>query len=238
MMTNLAAFLLDSLPYLLFGFPGEPGGLVVSILLAVVAVGLGWLLAVVIGSGYEARSPVIRGVCHVYVITLRGLPLLLLLLLVHQLLGRFRPFGATLPPAISAIVALTLSSSVYQAEIVRSGLRAVPERMVESARLMGSTSQQAYMLVKLRYTMQVMLPAFTGHAISLFKDTSIVLIIGVPDLMTIARISLGSDVTNAPYWVGLYLLVGFLYFCVAFGFSQLARQWERRGPIENLVHAL
>lgn len=238
-MNEQMAFLLDNLPNLLFGFPGQrPGGLLVSILLAVVAVFLGFLIAVVIGAGNRSRLRTVRWLCFLYVQLFRGLPLILLLLLVHQLLGTARRQGLDLTVRTSALVALTLYSSAYQAEIVRAGLEAVPQKLVESARLMGSTPWQAYRLVKLRYTMRVMLPAFTGQAISLFKDTSVVVILGVSDLMTVARTALGSDVGNAPYWVSTYLLVGALYFTVAFGLSRLAWRLERHTNRGDLVHSL
>ena len=83
-----------------------------------------------------------------------------------------------------------------------------------------------------------MSPAFVGQTISLFKDTSVLIIIGIAELMTTARIILGSEVSNASYWVGLYLFVGFWYFCIAFGFSQLARRWENKSRSGDLVHSL
>jgi ABC-type amino acid transport system permease subunit len=172
-----------------------------------------------------------------YVEVFRGLPLILLLVLVHQVVGSPR-FGLNFSPRTSALISLTLYSSAYQAEITRAGLRCVPQPLVDSARLMGSTRWQIYRLVKLRYAIRVMLPAFTGQAISLFKDTSVVVIIGVAELMTAARIALGNDVANAPYWVSIYLMVGFLYFCVALALSQLAQRWERRTHSGDLIHSL
>lgn len=238
-MSDQLTFLLENLPNLLIGFPQHrPGGLLLSMLLAVFAIGLGLLIAVGVGSGSESRLWPLRTLCRLYVELFRGLPLILLLVLVHQLLANGRRYGLELSPRTSALVALTLYSSAYQAEIVRAGLRAVPEQLVESARLMGSSPWQVYWLVKMRYTWRVMLPAFTGEAISLFKDTSVVIIIGVAELMTVARVALGSDLTNAPYWVSLYLLVGLLYFGVAFSLSQLAQRWEKRHQTADLVHSL
>lgn len=238
-MNGQIAFLFENLPNLLIGFPGQrPGGLLMSLILAAVAIGLGLLIAIAIGAGKRSRWRSVRWLCHIYVQVFRGLPLILLLLLVHQLLGYARRQGLDLTVRISALVALTLYSSAYQAEIVRAGLEAVPQPLVDSARLMGSTPWQTYRLVKLRYTMRVMLPAFTGQAISLFKDTSVVVIIGVADLMTVARTVLGSDVGNAPYWVGIYLLVGGLYFTVAFALSRLAWRLERQTGRGDLVHSL
>ena len=83
-----------------------------------------------------------------------------------------------------------------------------------------------------------MRPSFAGQAISLFKDTSVVVILGVAELMTVARIVLGSDVGNAPYWVSLFLLVGFFYFVVAFTLSRLSLRWEKGHRTTDLVHSL
>jgi His/Glu/Gln/Arg/opine family amino acid ABC transporter permease subunit len=235
-MADQAEFLLLNLPRLLFGFPGyRPGGLLLSILLAAAAIGFGFVIALFISSAYDSRFKALRWSAYLYIQIFRGIPVILLLLLVHQLLSA----GPSSPsPRFSAVLALTLYSSAYQAEIVRAGLKAVPAQLVESARLLGSSSRQAYLLVQLRYAGRVMLPAFTGQAISLFKDTSVVVIIGVADLMTIAQITLGGDVGNAPYWVGLYLVVGALYFSVAFGLSRLARRWEFHTQMRDLVYSL
>ena len=238
-MSDQVTFLIDNLLNLLIGFPGNrPGGLLISIGLAVVAVVVGFLIAVLLGLAYESNNRPMRLFAHTYVQIFRGLPLILLLLLVHSLLGYGRRQGLTITPLMSALVALTLYSSAYQAEIVRAGLRAVPSRLTESARLMGSNRWQTYTLIKLPYTWRVMLPAFTGQAISLFKDTSVVIIIGVADLMTTARIALGSDVGNAPYWVALYLVVGFFYFAVAFTLSRIAQRHEKQLQTGDLVHSL
>ena len=238
-MPDQIAFLLKNIPNLLVGFPGHrPGGLLMSILLAVVAIALGFLLAVLIGAAYESRRRPVRLAAHAYVQVFRGIPLILLLLIMHQLLRYGRFVGLPRPPLLSALVTLVLYSSAYQAEIVRAGLQSVPDRLVDSARLMGSNRQQLYRLIKLRYTLHVMLPAFTGQAISLFKDTSVVVILGIAELMTVARIALGSDVDNAPFWVGLYLLVGLFYFLVAFTTSRLAQRWERGHQTGDLTHSL
>ncbi len=238
-MSDQITFLLENLPNLLIGFPGHrPGGLTLSILLAAVAIALGFMLAYVLGMGYESRWRAVRGAVHLYVQVFRGIPLILLLLIVHQLLGELRQIGLGLTPLHSALLALILYSSAYQAEIVRSGLQAVPQHLTESAHLMGSNKRQTYRLIKMRYTLHTMAPAFTGQAISLFKDTSVVVILGVAELMTVARIVLGSDVGNAPYWVGLFLVVGFFYFAVALSLSRLAQRWERRHRSTDLVHSL
>ena len=232
-------FLLGNIPNLLIGFPGHrPGGLLMSIFLAAVAVGLGFMVAAVLGTGFESRWRVVRTFSKAYVQIFRGIPLILLLLIVHQMLGIGRQMGLHLTPLVSALVALILYSSAYQAEIVRAGLRSVPDQLIESALLLGSSRRQVYRLIRIRYALFVMRPAFAGQAISLFKDTSVVVILGVAELMTVARIVLGSDVGNAPYWVSLFLLVGFFYFVVAFILSRLSLRWEKGHRTTDLVHSL
>ncbi|MGI9645881.1 MAG: hypothetical protein ACR2O6_11295, partial [Ilumatobacteraceae bacterium] len=83
-----------------------------------------------------------------------------------------------------------------------------------------------FWLVRLPYGVRVMQPALAGQAITLFKDSSVVIVLGVADLTTTARIALGSDVTNAPFWVATYLTVGAIYFVVAFTVSRVARRRE------------
>jgi His/Glu/Gln/Arg/opine family amino acid ABC transporter permease subunit len=226
-------FLWRILPSLLFGFPGQrPGGLTLSVLLAAVAIGLGFALALVVGAGRVARWRTVRRAAAAYVEVFRGLPLLLLLFLIHQFIGG-RRFGLDFSPLTSALIALTLYTAAYQAEIVRAGLAAVPQELTESARLMGANRWQVFFRVRLRYALQVMLPAFTGQAISLFKDSAVVVVLGVGELMTVARAALGSDVRNSAYWVPVYLTVGLLYAAVALGVSRLAARWEQ-SPISNL----
>ena len=207
-----------------------------SLFLAVLAVAVGFCLAIPVSSAERSAWRPLRWCAIAYVEVFRGLPLILLLVLVHQGLGGVR-FGLNWSPRMSALVALALYSSAYQAEILRAGLATVPLELVESARLMGSRPRQVYILVKLRYALRVMLPAFTGQAISLFKDTSVVVVIGVAEMMTVARMALGADVTNASYWVTMYTFVGVLYFVIAFCLSRLSQRWEQRSRQPDLVHS-
>jgi len=237
MIANLN-FIWENIPHLLFGFPGQrPGGLLMSLIMALIGVGAGFVIAILIGMGRNSRFIPLRLLSRIYVEIFRGIPLILLLLLVYQVIGSQR-FGLDLSPHFSAAVSLMLYSGAYQAEIVHSGLEAVPTQIAESARSVGGSAWQVYFFIKLRYALKVMLPAFVGQAISLFKDTSVMVIIAVPDLMTVARDVLGSNVENLAYWVPLYLVVGLMYFCIAFGISRLSSRWEQVTQTDDLVHTL
>lgn len=237
-MSDQLAFLWQNLPNLLIGFPQQrPGGLLLSLWLAVVSLGLGFLIAVVVGSGRVGPYRLLRWLCSLYVEVFRGLPLILLLLLVHQGLGG-RRLGLDLTPYQSTLIALSLYTSAYQAEIIRAGLRAVPSQLVDSAKLVGASAWQIFWGIKLKYVVRTMLPAFTGQAISLFKDTSVVVVLGVGELLTVARSTLGSDITHATYWVSLYILVGLLYLSIALIISNVAKRWERKRANADLVFSL
>lgn len=232
------AFLWHSLPALLIGFPGgRPGGLALTLILAGVAIALGFGIALVVGPGRVSGYWVVRAACSLYVEIFRGLPLLLLLFVVHLFLGG-RGFGQGLSPRMSGLIALALYTSAYQSEIMRAGLAAVPVELIESARLVGGRGWQIFWHVRLRYAVQVMLPAFVGQAITVFKDSAVLIALGVGELMTVARSGLGSDVRNAAYWLPTYLLVGGLYALVALGVSRLAARWERRRRSNDLLYSL
>lgn len=234
-MTASLEFLIENLPNLLFGFPGHrPGGLIMSCLLAVVAVAGGFALASLLGQGLNSTRSPIRWVSRTYVWVIRGVPLILLLLLVHQLTGWLRPIGISRAPLASALIALILHSSAYQASILQAGMRAMPSRLADLAKLHGHTNSSLVRL-RLRYAWHVMRPALTGQAISLFKDTSVVIVLGVVELMTVANLVLGSDLNNTQHWLALYAWVGLCYFGIAFAASLLIQRLDRPDRSGDLI---
>lgn len=242
-MADQLSFLIRNLPNLLIGFPNHrPGGLLLTIILAIVSIGVGFALAVPLGAALDGPSRAARVLARGYVSLVRGVPLVLLLLIIHQVLGvnilGLDLFGAQTTSMISAFVTLILFASSYQADIVASGLRGVPPGLIEDARVLGASRRRAFFTTQLPYALRVVRPGLVSQAISLFKDTSVVVVLGVADLTTTARIALGSDIDNAPYWVATYLTVGLLYFFVAFGVSTIAERRGRRGPQSGLVRTL
>jgi His/Glu/Gln/Arg/opine family amino acid ABC transporter permease subunit len=237
-MSDHLIFLWENLPNLLIGFPQQrPGGLILSIWLALVSLGLGFLIALAVGSGRVHPNRYLRWLSTLYVEIFRGLPLILLLFLVHQGLGGHR-FGLDLSPYQSTLIALTLYTSAYQAEIIRAGLQTTPPQLIDSAKLVGASTWKIYWQIKLRYVLRTMTPAFTGQAISLFKDTSVAVVLAVGELLTVARFTLGSEITNVTYWVSLYLLVGLIYLSIAVIVSNIAKRWEQKQTKLDLVYSL
>lgn len=233
-------FVLEHLTDLLWGVPNNrPGGLVMTLILAVIGIGVGMVVAIAVSALQQSRWAPLRLLARSYVRVVRGVPIILVLLLVHRFVavtfGAANAFGSQRASLLSAAVALILYSSAYQSDIITAGLRAVPSTMVEDATLLGSSRLRTYASVKIPFGLRVMRPALLSQAITLFKDSSVVVVLGVADLTTTARIVLGSDVRNAPYWVATYLTVGGLYFLVAFGLSQLTARFEANHRRMGLV---
>jgi His/Glu/Gln/Arg/opine family amino acid ABC transporter permease subunit len=227
---NSIEFLIQLLPNLLLGFPSErPGGLLLSLLLTLGAVVGGFGLAVFIALLRLSRWRVLRWGAIGYINVLRGVPLVLLLLLIHQGIGGQR-FGMAFSPPFSAWLTLTLYFAAYLAAVLYSGLVIVPTPLLEAARLIGASPVRVFWEIRLRYALRVTFPAISSEAISLFKDTSVLVVLGVGELMTVARASLGSDVRNSAYWVAVYLLVGAVYATIALTLSRWARRWENQAP--------
>jgi len=208
-----------------------------TLALSIFGLGLGLVVALLVAAARDANSKILRTVSLCYIHVMRGIPLILLLLLTHQILGGRTALGLE-APLVSALVTLVLYSGAYQGDIVAAGFRSVPSGVVDNARLLGCGWWKVLSLVKLPYSLRVMQPALAGQAITLFKDSSVVVILGVVDLTTTARLALGSNVTNAPHWVATYLTVGAIYFIVAFGLSRLANFWERRAGTSGLVRVV
>lgn len=234
---SVLEFLWRSLPNLLIGLPNErPGGLTLSLLLSGGAILFGFPLAMIIAYLETSYWWVLRRVGMMYVQSLRGIPLILLLLLVHQGLG------LDLSPAQSALAALTLYASAYYAEVLRAGLLSVPSELLESARVLGAGKSTIFWRVRWQYTLRAMLPGIVNETITIFKDSSVVVVLGVADLMMVARAQLGSNIQNSVYWVPTYLLVGLLYAFVALGLSLFAAYWQKHHRLylsisEDLAHA-
>lgn len=233
-MSDQLDFLWRHLPNLLWGFPSQrPGGLLLSVLLSTGAIACGLVLAIGLGFAHHSRYRLVQILARRLVWAVRGIPLIVLLVLIFQLLGTGALFGLNFSAFWSAAATLTLYAAAYQADIVTAGITAVPQQLVDDARLLGASRVEAARTVVLPYGLRTMRPALLTQAITIFKDSSVVVVLGVADLTTNARIALGGDVSNTPYWVATYLLVGFLYWSVSFGIARLAHASDR--PTSSLI---
>ena len=207
------------------------GGLMLTLLLTVVGIACSFPLGVLLALGRRSRLPVVRYFCIAYIELIRGAPLIALLFMGMVLLPLFLPAAMPSPPALTRVaVAITLFSAAYLAETVRGGLQAISKGQYEAADALGLGTVSKLRLIILPQALTKVIPALVGQFISLFKDTSLVALLGLLDLLGVAR-----SVIQQPTWLGvpggitkeIYLFVGLVYFIFSFGMSIASKRLER-----------
>jgi general L-amino acid transport system permease protein len=173
---------------------------------------------------------VVRYFCIGYIEIIRGVPLITLLFMSMVLLPLFLPPTAGAPPSlVRVMVAITLFSAAYLAENVRGGLQAIPKGQYEAADAVGLNTFDKYRLIILPQALAKVIPAIVGQFISLFKDTSLVALVGLLDLLGVARSAI-----QQPDWLGVpggitkevYLFTALVYFVFSYGMSVASRRLE------------
>lgn len=216
-------FNLDNLKQVAVGnFPGGAvGGIALTLFLGVASILLSFLLGTVLGLLRSSRFRPIAFLTGLYVEPIRGIPLVMLFFWIW-----FVPpyFGVNLSGVISALIALTLFSSAYVAEIVRGGLRSVERGQAEAGRSIGLTNFQVLRFIVLPQAIRAMLPALTSRFMVTMKDTSLAFLIGLKDLTGVSKLI--SARVMAPIEVYVFVLVA--YYVINRGVSSIGSYLERR----------
>ena len=212
------------------------GGLLLTMILAVVGIVASFPFGVLLALGRASTFPVIRLFCTVYIEVMRGVPLVIVLFMAffflplmleadRSMLG-LPVTGIDLDVVQRAMIALTMFSAAYVAEIVRGGLQIVPRGQVEAAEALGLGTARILGLIVLPQALRAVIPALVGQFISLFKDTSLVLIMGLTELLAAARI-----VTAQQDFIGKQaeslLFVALIYWLIAFSMSRASQRLEQ-----------
>ena len=202
------------------------GGLLLTLLISIVAIVGSFPLGVVLAIGRTSRLPIVSLLATVYIELIRGVPLLVVLFLAQLFVPLFMP-DFEVPKVLRAMIGMTLFQAAYIAENVRGGLQAVSTGQTEAARALGLTNSQALWLIVLPQALRAVIPANVGQFIQLFKETSLVSIVGLTDLLGI-----GNVIVANPNWLGLYkevyLVIALIYAVFAFGMSSTSYILERR----------
>jgi general L-amino acid transport system permease protein len=215
-------------------FGGVPasdwGGLQLTIYLAVGGILLSFPLGVLLALGRRSTLPVVRIVCATYIELIRGVPLIAILFMGFFMLGFFLEPGWDRPTEVTrALVAFVLFTAAYVAEIVRGGLQAVPRGQVEAAMAVGLSPLKTMRLVVLPQALRAVIPGLVGQFISLFKDTSLVFIIGLTELLGVAEL-----ITKQPDFLAQGLIfetlvfAAFVYWAGSYWMSRESQRLERR----------
>jgi general L-amino acid transport system permease protein len=207
------------------------GGLMLTLLLSVSGIVLSFPLGVLLALGRRSSLPVVKWFCIAYIELIRGVPLVTVLYMGSLLLPLFLPGGERIDQLIRAMVAVTLFSAAYLAENVRGGLQAIPKGQTEAARALGLNVVQTTLLITLPQALRAVIPVLVGQFISLFKDTSLVVIVGLVDLLGAAQ-----SVVGQPQWLGTpggvwretLLFIALIYWVFSFSISRASRRIEQQ----------
>jgi general L-amino acid transport system permease protein len=211
------------------GMPFVPqerwGGLPVTLILATFGLALGFPLGILVALGRRSKLPAIRSLSVLYVELIRGVPLVSLLFMASVMFPLFMPEGFNIDKLLRAQIAIVLFAGAYLAEVVRGGLQAVPKGQEEAADAIGLSYWRKNRLVILPQAIRHVIPPLVNTFIAFFKDTSLVLIIGIFDLLTTAKTAI-IDPAWQQFSVEVYLFVAVIYFAFCFAMSRYSRGLE------------
>ena len=203
------------------------GGLILTLLLTTFGIAAAFPLSIVLALGRRSDLPVIRALSVGYIELVRGVPLISLLFMASVMLPLFLPSGLSLDKLLRAQIALVLFAAAYLAEVVRGGLQAIPRSQYEMADALGLNYWQKTLHVVLPQALRIAVPPLVNTFIGFFKDTSLVLIIGLFDLLSTIKVSLTD-----PAWTGFgieaYLFAALVYFVFCLAMSLYSRRLEQR----------
>ena len=201
------------------------GGLPVTIILATYGLLFAFPYGILLALGRRSDLPLVKGLCVGFIELIRGVPLISLLIMASVMLPLFLPSGTTIDKFLRAQVAVILFAGAYIAEVIRGGLQSLPKGQFEAADAMGLNYPQKTLLIILPQALRVVIPPLINTFIGFFKDTSLVLIIGIFDFLNTANQALVD-----PNWAGfpgeVYLFAAFVYFIFCFSMSRYSKYLE------------
>ena len=204
------------------------GGLPVTLILATFGLAFGFPLGILVALGRRSKLPAIRSLCVLYVELIRGVPLISLLFMASVMFPLFMPDGFNIDKLLRAQIAIILFAGAYLAEVIRGGLQAVPRGQHEAADALGLSYWRKQWLIILPQAIRHVIPPLVNTFIAFFKDTSLVLIIGIFDLLTTAKTAIIDPAWQA-FSVEVYIFVALIYFAFCFAMSRYSRHLEAQG---------
>ena len=203
------------------------GGFLLSITIGVVAIGFSLPIGIVLALGRQSDLPLVKYICVGFIEFIRGVPLITLLFVASTLLNIFLPPGTNFDIILRVIIMATLFSSAYMAETIRGGLAALPTGQYEGADSLGLNYWQSQRLIIMPQALKISIPGIVGNFIGLFKDTTLVSIIGLLDPIGLSTAIRADTAWNGVVWE-LYGFIAFMFFVFCFGMSRYSMYLERK----------
>ena len=205
------------------------GGLTVTLVVSITGIVTSLPLGIILALGRRSEMPIVRTLCITFIEVIRGVPLLTVLFMSSVMLPLFLPPGTSFDKLLRALIGVALFSSAYMAEVVRGGLQAIPKGQYEGAQALGLSYWQTMAKIVLPQALKISIPNIVGNFISLFQDTTLVLIIGLFDLLGIVQAGLRdanwASASSAPTG---YFAVALMFWVFCFGMSRYSIFTERR----------
>jgi general L-amino acid transport system permease protein len=203
------------------------GGLFLTLVISGIGITFSLPAGILLALGRRSNMPVISLLSTLFIELFRSVPLITILFMFNTMLPLFLPEGTSVNQLVRAIVAVCLFAAAYMAEVIRGGLQAIPKGQYEAAASLGLGYWQTTTQVVMPQALKIMIPTIVGNFIGLFKDTTLVSIIGLFDLMNMAR-AVGEDSD----WLGLFIepffVVSLIYFVFCFAMSSYSIGLERK----------
>jgi general L-amino acid transport system permease protein len=204
------------------------GGFMLNMILGTVCVSLSLPFGILLALGRQSDMPIIKWICVIFIEFIRGVPLITLLFVANVVLAYFLPPGSNFDLILRVIIMITMFASAYIAEVIRGGLAALPRGQYEAADSLGLDYAQSMRLIILPQALKISIPGIVNVSVGLFKDTTLVSVISMFDLVGMIR----GPILAATEWNGVYWeLWGFavvLFFVVCYGISQYSQWLERQ----------
>ncbi|MEE3122740.1 MAG: amino acid ABC transporter permease [SAR324 cluster bacterium] len=219
-----------------FGFEyvetSKLGGILLTTIIGITGISFSLPIGIVLALGRRSNMPALRSVCVIFIEFIRGVPLITLLFVASTMLTYFLPPGSTFDLLMRVLIMVTLFSSAYIAEVVRGGLQGLSTGQYEAADSLGLNYWKAHRLIILPQALKISIPGIVNTFIGLYKDTTLVLIIGMMDIVGLGRARL-----NDPEWLGLapelYFFIAVFFFLCCFSMARYSLNLENKLSTSN-----
>jgi general L-amino acid transport system permease protein len=216
-----------------FGLPWvetrQWGGFLVTLIVAVTGIVISLPLGILLALGRRSNMPLVRLACVIFIEFWRGVPLITVLFFATYMLPLFLPRGFSFDTLLRVLVGVSLFSAAYMAEVVRGGLQSIPRGQYEAASALGLGYWRTNAFIVLPQALALVIPGIVNNFIGLFKDTTLVLIVAIFDLLGQIRSAFADPnwATPVTLYTG-FAFAGIVYFVFCFGMSRYALFVERR----------
>jgi general L-amino acid transport system permease protein len=190
-------------------------------------------LGILLALGRRSKMPVVSTVCTIYIELVRGIPFITVLFMAQLLIPLINPSLSSFPGAFRAMIATVLFTAAYNAEVVRGGLQAIPHGQDEAAKALGLNAIQVTVFITLPQALRLVIPPMMGNFVGMFKDTSLVAIVGLLDLTGMAQ-----NIVAQTEFLGLrretFMFIAIFYFVFSYLIAAISRRIESTGAGQSI----